>query len=143
MCFRRIFNSKLRAIERRNLVRKEVIPFCPVCQTKLKVVRLKCNHCDTAIEGEFELDKFNYLSREDKAFIEIFIKNRGNIKEIEKEMGISYPTVKKNLDKVIGALGYSVPVSEEPQIDKQSVLEMLQKGEIDAKEALRRLKGEE
>lgn len=123
-------------------MKREVLPFCPVCDTKLNVVKLKCNHCETSIEGEFYLDKFSYLAKEDKNFIEIFIKNRGNIKEIEKEMGISYPTVRRQLDKVISALGYTVPQSEEMAVDKQEILEKLQKGEITAKEALVKLKGE-
>lgn len=123
-------------------MKREVLPFCPVCDSKLNVVKQRCNHCETSIEGDFHLDKFSYLSKEDKAFIEVFMKNRGNIKEIEKEMGISYPTVRRQLDKVILALGYAVPQSEEMVIDKQGVLEMLQKGEITAKEALMKLKGE-
>ena len=122
-------------------MKKEVLGKCPVCQSKLKVVKLHCDHCKTSIEGSFELDKFSYLSKEEKLFIEIFIKNRGNIKEIEKDLGISYPTVRRNLDQVISALGYSVKPSEE-EVSKKEILEKLSKGEITSDEALKKLKGE-
>ena len=74
-------------------------------------------------------------------FVEIFIKNRGNIKEIEKDLGISYPTVRRNLDQVIEALGYSVKPNEE-EINKKDILEKLSVGEITPEEALKKLRGE-
>lgn len=114
---------------------------CPVCEAKLKVVRLQCDRCKTGIDGNFELDKFSYLTSEQKEFIEIFVKNRGNIKEIEKDLGISYPTVRRNLDQVIEALGYNVkPIEEE--VNKKEILEKLSLGELTSEEALKRLKGE-
>ncbi len=122
-------------------MKKQVLGICPVCSENLKVVRLECENCKTAIEGSFELDKFNYLTKEQKYFVEIFIKNRGNIKEIEKDLGISYPTVRRNLDEVIEALGYNVSV-EETMVDKKKVLDRLSKGEISSDEALKILKGE-
>lgn len=125
-------------------MKKEVIGNCPVCDSKLKVVKLSCDRCKTSIEGHFELDKFTYLSKEQKHFIEIFIKNRGNIKEIERDLGISYPTVRRSLDQVIEALGYSVKVeSEDPKVDKKEILEKLSKGEMSSEEALKFLRGEE
>ena len=122
-------------------MRKEVLGTCPVCDGKLKVVKLQCDRCKTTIEGSFQLDKFSYLTKEEKLFIEIFIKNRGNIKEIERDLGISYPTVRRNLDQVIAALGYSVKPTEE-EVNKKEILEKLQSGEITSEEALKKLKGE-
>ncbi len=122
-------------------MKKTVLGNCPVCDNKLKVVKLQCDHCDTTIGGRFELDKFSYLSKEDKNFIEVFMKNRGNIKEIEKELGVSYPTVRRQLDKVIEALGYPTYDTQE-QYSKKDILERLQKGELKSEEALKLLKGE-
>ena len=122
------------------MVRVKVIGSWPVCASKLKVVRLECENCHTGIDGKFELDKFSYLSDDQKEFVEIFIKNRGNIKDIEKELGISYPTVRRNLDQVIEALGYSVKPTEEEQ-SKKEILEKLSLGEISSEEALKKLKG--
>lgn len=117
-----------------------VIGVCPVCSNDLHVEKLRCDYCKTGIEGQFELDKFSYLTDEERYFAEIFIKNRGNIKEIEKELGISYPTVRRNLDNVIKALGYSV--DEDAKKDaKMEVLRKLDEGEITAAEAIKLMKG--
>lgn len=119
---------------------KEVIGTCPICGDVLYATRLSCNTCHTNLEGEFSLCKFCKLNPEEKQFIEVFIKNRGSIKEIEKELGISYPTVKGKLDNVIKSLGYDA--KEEPNtINKKEILEMLNNGEISSEEALRLLKG--
>jgi len=122
-------------------MKRTVLGRCPVCSSKLKVVRLQCDHCKTGIDGNFTLDKFSYLSDEQKEFIEIFVKNRGNIKEIEKDLGISYPTVRRSLDQVIEALGYSVKPSEE-EVNKKDILEKLSTGELTSEEALKKLRGE-
>lgn len=121
-------------------MKKEVIGKCPICSSKMKVTEVKCKTCKTTISGEFELCKFCNLNKEHKFFIEIFIKNRGNIKLIEKELGVSYPTVKRNLNEVIEALGYSPDKAEEKEA-KRDVLDKLERGEISSKEALELLKG--
>lgn len=123
-----------------------VISECPVCHHDLEVTRLACSHCNTEIEGIFTLSKFNYLNTEKLYFIEVFVKNRGNIKAIEKEMGYSYPTIKKMLDEVIVGLGYSLDgkeseedKTESPKHTKVEVLEMIDKGEISVEEAAKLL----
>ncbi len=123
-------------------MKREVLGICPVCGEELFVSKLSCHSCHTHIEGDFSLCKFCKLTDEQKAFVETFIKSRGNIKEIEKEMGISYPTVRGKLENVIEALGYS-PKYTEPKIDKKEILRKLDIGEITSKEALKMLQGEE
>ena len=113
---------------------------CPVCSSRLKVTRLKCDTCGTVVENQFELSKFDYLNSEQISFIEVFLKSRGNIKDVEKELGISYPTVRAKLDEVITSLGYTV-AKQKPSIDKKDVIDMLEKGEITADEALIMLNG--
>lgn len=71
-------------------MKREVIGKCPVCNDELEVTKLHCNNCKTTIESRFDLCKFCKLNDEQKYFVEVFIKNRGNIKEIEKELNISY-----------------------------------------------------
>ena len=117
---------------------RNVIGECPICESDLIVTKLQCTNCKTEISGEFQLSKFNYLSKEHLYFIEVFIKNRGNIKQIEKELGISYPTVKKSLDDVIVSLGYKV--SDEDQIKKDEIFKKLEKGGITALEAAKSIK---
>lgn len=111
---------------------------CPVCNSKLTITKLKCKRCDTTVENEFEFSKFAYLSKEQLGFIEVFLKSRGNIKDVEKALGISYPTVRAKLDDVIGALGNN---DEKKSLsDTQKVLDMLENGEITAEQAVKLLK---
>lgn len=115
---------------------------CPVCSGELAVSRLTCTRCSTTIEGEFVPCKFCRLPAEQMEFVEAFIKCRGNIKEVEKELGISYPTVRSRLDGVIEALGYSVRKEDgqEEASRRQNILEALERGEITAPEAARMLR---
>lgn len=125
---------------RRDEIRRDVIGKCPVCSQETSITRIKCDSCGTVIEGQFLPCKFCRLSPEQKAFIDVFIKRRGNIKEVEKELGVSYPTVKNKLEDAAGALGYreeSEPVSPGR---KKEVLEKLSKGEISTEEAINLLK---
>lgn len=119
-------------------MKREVPGKCFVCGNELSITEIQCHRCETTIRGEFEPCKFCKLTEPQKTFIEVFIKNRGNIKEIERELGISYPTVRNKLDEVIGALGYQVdPVRN--NVNRKEVLEKLSRGEITKDEALRLL----
>lgn len=118
---------------------KKVISRCPVCQNELTVSRLKCDSCDTVIENNFRLSKFDYLSDEELYFTETFIRCRGNIKEVEKALGISYPTVRAKLDAVIKKLGYDAGANEQ-MAKKEEILKALENGEITAEQAIAQLK---
>jgi len=123
--------------------KRKIVGRCPACGSDLEVTRLQCFSCDTAIEGRFETCKFCLLTREQKDFIETFIRARGNIKEVERELGISYPTVRGRLDHVIRALGYDVVEAEEDQkADQQrkEILSRLNRGELAPEDAVKLLK---
>lgn len=119
---------------------------CPVCGEKLAITKLGCPKCSTAIEGDFQPCEFCRLPEEDLEFVKVFLKCRGNIKDVEKELGISYPTVRGKLDSAIRGLGYEVPTKveikdkEQKESAKHEILEQLSKGEISAKEATDRIK---
>jgi hypothetical protein len=119
-------------------MKREVPGSCPICQSEIKVTEIRCRKCKSVIQGEFDLCKFCRLNDQQKYFVEVFIKNRGNIKEIERELGISYPTVRNKLDQVILVLGHKF---ETTAIDKKEVLEKLKKAEITKDEALKLLNG--
>lgn len=118
-----------------------LITNCPVCSKHLKITRLQCTHCHTTVENEFELSKFASLSQEQLHFIETFLKCRGNIREVEKDLGISYPTVRGKLDDVLISLGFNQ--NKKVDIDKKKIVSMLERGEITADEAIILLKEEE
>jgi hypothetical protein len=121
-------------------MRKEVIGTCPVCQNSLLATRLSCNVCHTEITGEFELSRFSYLNKEELNFIETFIRVYGNIKEMEKELDISYPTVKKMLEQVVTKMGFETRESKEPNPNTEDILTKIKNKEISVNEALTLLK---
>lgn len=118
----------------------QVISLCPVCGKRLKVTRLLCENCDTTIENDFRLSKFDYLSTEDLFFAETFLKCRGNIKEVEKELKISYPTVRARLDDIIRKLEGKKDVPSPMAARKEEILAALEKGEITAAQALEQMR---
>jgi len=114
---------------------------CPVCASDLEVVRLQCTSCGTAVEGHFDLSKFNRLDPEQLAFLELFLKARGNIKEVERELGLSYPTVRSRLDALLARLGYAVEPDRRAELTKRrEILDALDAGKISAEDALRLLR---
>lgn len=116
----------------------KILSKCPVCNSNLTAVKLKCKKCNTIIENDFELSKFSYLNSEQLNFIEVFIRCRGNIKDVERELGISYPTVRGKLEDVVGALGYTPLKVKEG--NNSEIIDRLEKGEITAEEAINLLK---
>lgn len=112
----------------------KVVGYCPVCKEKLYVKTLSCEHCETDITGKFELSPFDYLTKEQMAFALVFIKEEGNIKAIEKALGISYPTVKKQIDDLKNALVIS---NDKEVLTRDEVKKRLKNGEITFEEAER------
>lgn len=120
---------------------------CPVCGQGMEVTRLKCGNCGTELTGAFAPCRFCSLEEKHLQFVEVFLRCRGSIKEVEKALGVSYPTVKNMLDAALTALGFD----EKPELravreeeEKADILARLSNREIDvdtAIEALNQLKG--
>lgn len=91
---------------------------CPVCSNPLSVTRLQCGNCGTGIDGQFGLGRLQALSPEQVQFVEVFMKCKGKIKDVEGELGISYPTVVSRLNDVVRAMGYEVSDSEVSEVDQ-------------------------
>lgn len=121
-------------------MKREALGKCPVCSSETEITRISCDECGTVIEGHFHLCKFCKLTSEQKTFIDVFIKCRGNIKEVEKELGVSYPTVKNRLEDVANALGYKSEPEPEAPSKRKEILDKLNSGEITAEEAINMLK---
>jgi hypothetical protein len=84
----------------------DVIATCPVCAGELAVTRLRCGGCGTTIEGEFGVGRFARLTREQATLLESFLRSRGNLRDMERELGISYPTVRARVEALVRALGF-------------------------------------
>jgi hypothetical protein len=117
---------------------------CPVCQGILSVQRLHCRNCDTSIEGHFDLGRLGHLSPDQLSFVESFIRCEGKLNRLERELGMSYPTLRARLTEVIRAMGFSVGPELEPISDEERhrILDDLANGRITPEEAMSMLEGE-
>ncbi|NDJ78218.1 MAG: DUF2089 domain-containing protein [Chloroflexi bacterium] len=120
---------------------------CPVCGESMIVTRLHCPDCDVSIEGHFALGRLAMLSPQQLEFVEVFLRCEGKITRVEKELGISYPTVRNRLNETILAMGYDLPGGDDnahevtPEVRRQ-VLDDLAAGRITSEEAVELLRGE-
>ena len=124
----------------------DVISTCPVCSSELAVTRLHCRSCGTTLEGDFSVGRFGRLNRDQLVLLESFLRSRGNLREMERELGISYPTVRSRVEALVRALGFG-PRSDADDVDEPAteppaaphtraeVLEALARHELSAEEA--------
>lgn len=111
---------------------KRAISHCPVCNNPLVISRLTCGECNTSIEGEFGHGMFADLTDEERRFVEMFVVSRGNIKEMEKRLGVSYPTVRNKLDAIIEKLNRK-HLKDDPETRRQrrlEIIESIKRGDI-------------
>ncbi len=124
---------------------RKVIERCPACGGDLTVTHLQCGRCDTEISGRFSPNPFDRLSPESLAFVEVFVRLRGNVKEMERELKVPYSTVRGRLDEVIRELGFEAePGRSEQNSDgyedrRKEILLHLEKGSIEADAAIAEL----
>jgi len=105
---------------------------CPLCGEPIEVTRIKCGSCGSEINGSFKSGRFELLPVEYQKFITVFLRHRGNIKQVEKELGISYPTINKMLDSINNILKGTV--AERP-LSRREILDSIDKGEMSVKDA--------
>ena len=114
---------------------------CPSCQADLAVTRLTCPQCGTEVTGNFPLDLFSRLPPNDFDFVVLFLKSKGNIKEMERELGISYWTIRSKLSEIVAQLGLGEAGGERQDSSdrRQEILEQLNAGTLTVAEAAARL----
>ena len=93
-----------------------------------------------SIEGEFELPPLARLRYEDQVFVAEFVRSHGSIKDMEKAFGVSYPTVKNRLNRILAQLQLVEVGVGTPAPAEDDVLGMLERGEITADQAAERLR---
>jgi len=113
---------------------------CPSCETAMEVRRLECPECGVAVEGHFDAGPLARLSREQMTFVEVFLRNRGKIKDVETDLGISYPTVVARLNEVLVTLGFEAGEDPREAERRQRVLDDLAAGRLSASEAAEQLR---
>jgi hypothetical protein len=114
-----------------------------VCGTGLALTRLSCGSCGTELSGDFEACEFCGLNDDERSLLRVFLASRGNMKELERHLGVSYPTARARYDALLARIGIELagaePDAEPARSADVEALEALAKGEIDIDEALKRL----
>ena len=134
---------------------RKILESCPTCGGAMAVSELSCTVCDTVIRSRYTPCAFCRLSPEDLAFMLLFVRSRGNVKDMERELGVSYWTIRGRLNEVITSMGLE-PVGElegtpsppstpraaasDPTAGRMQVLDRLRRGEITAEEAAEQLR---
>lgn len=131
----------------------DVISTCPVCDHELAVTRLHCSECGTTLEGTFSVGRFGRLNRDQLSLLESFLRSRGNLREMERELSLSYPTIRGRVEALVKALGLGGAAPDQEPLDgsesasagatdsaptasnRRHVLERLSRHEISAEEA--------
>ncbi|MHC4192758.1 MAG: DUF2089 domain-containing protein [Planctomycetota bacterium] len=105
---------------------------CPLCGESIEVTRVRCGACASEINGSFQVSEFTLLPVEYQKFITVFLRHRGNIKAVEKELGISYPTINKMLEAINKMLETS---AEQKPLDRKEILDAIDRGEMSVRDA--------
>jgi hypothetical protein len=133
---------------------RKIIEHCPSCGGELIVTRMECQQCDTRLEGTFRATVFDRLSPESLAFVELFVRLKGNTKQMERELDVPYSTVRSRLDDVVRELGPEQSIPDEgvrtatstdsrPRESRRGeILDRLDRGEITSEDAIAKLGGE-
>ncbi len=109
-------------------------PRCSYCGASMRITKLTCEDCGLSHAGEFYTPRLYRLEREDQRFIELFVLASGSLKQMSAHLGVSYPTVRSRLDRLIERL------EEEQRADesrKQKILEDIEAGHLSVNQGMR------
>ncbi len=127
---------------------------CPACGGPLVITECRCANCQLQLRGEFRPGLFSTLSDDQLAFVRVFLRARGNLSEVEKVLGISYPTIRNKLDEINKALDRT-EANAAPNQDKvtnasansnpaeearRAILQQVAAGELSAVDAVQKLR---
>ena len=110
---------------------------CPCCSSSMEIEKLRCTACDVAVEGHIPIPRLARLPAEDREFVELFVRSSGSLKAVAEKMGISYPTIRSRLNRVIQALERE---EETERSVRHRILDEVEQGKISVDEAVRRLR---
>ena len=118
---------------------RKLLEQCPSCGDDVEVTRLTCTRCETEVTGRFAPCRFCKLPPDTAQFLEIFVKNRGNVKEMERESGISYWTIRNRINELIAELGFETKEEDDNARQRHEILAKVHRGELEAGAAAERL----
>ena len=115
---------------------------CPTCGHVLDIRELSCQECDTTIRGRWSLGVFDRLTTDQQTFLRLFVRSRGNLSEVERSLGVSYPTVRAKLEEVIVALQEEpAPTPDAPrQETRDDILQAIAAGRLNVEDGLARIR---
>lgn len=89
---------------------------CPVCTEELITTRLSCVNCHTEISGTFAHCRYCQLTGDDLALLEVFLRSRGNLRDVQAHLGVSYPTARQRFNDLLGRLGLDEQVTSPDEV---------------------------
>jgi len=114
---------------------------CPACGGAIIITEIRCANCHLKMQGEFKPGLFSTLSDDQLTFVRAFLRVRGNLSEMEKVLGVSYPTIRNKLEEINQALERA---EQAPALDantaRSAILQQVAAGKLDAAQALEQLK---
>lgn len=124
---------------------RKILESCPSCGGVMEITEVRCTRCETQVRARYRPCDFCTLSEEQSTFLRLFLTSRGNLSEVEKRLGVSYPTVRAKLDEVIARLDHapapSTPVTAAPGgAARREILEAVARGEISAADGMARIR---
>lgn len=108
---------------------------CPVCSSELIITGCGCPECGTGISGEFRMSAYDALTDDELEMLRVFLVSRGNMRELEKHLGVSYPTTRQRFADVLAKLGLEDPAEAKKSVDRDAVLADVAAGRLSVDEA--------
>jgi hypothetical protein len=108
---------------------------CPVCGAELAIIRLGCASCGTELAGVFQPCEFCALNDKETEMLRVFLSSRGNLREVEKHLGVSYPTARLRFAELLEKLGLGETAEREPALTRDQILSEVASGALSPTEA--------
>jgi hypothetical protein len=108
---------------------------CPVCGERLATTRLGCAACGSELAGVFAPCSFCALNPAETEMLQVFLASRGNLREVEKHLGVSYPTARLRFADLLRKLGLTDEPEPEPRLTREQILAEVASGALKPAEA--------
>ncbi len=114
---------------------------CPTCGHELEIRELSCPSCHTTVRGRWSAGVFGRLTEDQQTFLRIFVRSRGNLSEVERSLGVSYPTVRAKLEEIIELMQDDPAPEAGSSESRDDVLRQIAEGKLSVDEGMARIRG--